>query len=821
MQLIDLTGKWQFRGEDPAGVIPRGVRGATHWMPATVPGTVHTDLMALGKIPDPFYRMQELDVQWVEHVPWTYRRTFHVPPSVLEEEHVELVAEGLDTFATISVNGTVVGSARNMFIAHTFDIRKAIVAGRNVMEIAFASPVASGKALEAEHGKIHVALETHRAYTRKAQYSFGWDWGPKLTTSGIWRPMRIEAYSSARLRHPVVRVASIAPGAARLAVQVDVEGRVGQKAELEIRITGHGEEVTTRTAVDTRTVSVECILPDPVLWWPSGSGAQPLYTAVLALWQGEEVVDAVPVVFGVRTVRLLQEPDEEGRSFIMEINGRKIFCKGADWIPSDTFLPRIADEKYDRLLTMARDASMNMIRVWGGGIYEQDRFYELCDQLGLMVWQDFMFACGEYPEIPSFLEDVRHEAKEVVRRLRNHVSIVLWCGNNECEWYFCTTHPGKGPDKMRGATIFRDLLPSVVEAVDGTRPYWRSTPFGDGFPNAEDNGNHHEWDVWSAWKDYNGYRDVKARFISEFGFQGPPDRRTMERAMDPEDRTPQSAVMEHHNKQVEGPERLFRFMAAHFTLPADWASFFHTGQLMQAEALRCAVEHWRRRKYRTAGALFWQLNDCWPVTSWSVIDSDLRPKASYHFARRFFAPTLISFAERDGQVEVWGTHDGTEDIEGRLAVRIRTLKGVLVWRESVSVAMKADSSQVVCVIPAAVLQKADPSAVSITAELVHGSRHIAGNRHFLREIKHLQLPTARVAVSVKVVARGVYRARVRTNAFAIGVALSMERGEAEFRDNWFTLDAGETREVEFTSTLSPVAVRRAIRVRALNSRLLT
>jgi beta-mannosidase len=616
----------------------------------------------------------------------------------------------------------------------------------------------------------------------------------------------------------VVRVASIAPGAARLAVGVSVEGLAGKTAELEVRITGHGQDVTTRTGVDTSTVSVECILPEPKLWWPHGSGAQPLYTAVVALRLGEEVVDAVPVVFGVRTVRLLQEPDDEGRSFIMEINGRKIFCKGADWIPADTFLPRVTDEKYDRLLTMARDANMNMIRVWGGGIYEQDRFYELCDRLGLMVWQDFMFACGEYPEIPSFLEDVRHEAEQVVLRLRNHPSIVFWCGNNECEWYFCTTHPGKSPDKMRGATIFRDLLPSVVDAVDGTRPYWRSTPFGDGFPNDEGNGNHHEWEVWSAWKDYNGYRDVKARFVSEFGFQGPPDRRTMERIMLPEDRFPQSVVMEHHNKQVEGPERLFRFMAAHFTMPSDWDSFFHTGQLMQAEALRCAVEHWRRRKYRTAGALFWQLNDCWPVTSWAVIDGDLRPKAAYHFARRFFAPTLISFAERDGMVEVWGTHDGIEDIEGRLAVQIRTLSGKLVWREFVPVNLAADASRVLCVIPAAVLQKVDPSTVSITAELVSGRRHIAGNRHYLREIKHLQLPRPRLTVSLKVVARGVYRARVRTNAFAIGVALSVERGEAEFRDNWFTLEAGETREVEFTSALSPAAARRAIKVRALNSR---
>jgi beta-mannosidase len=458
-----------------------------------------------------------------------------------------------------------------------------------------------------------------------------------------------------------------------------------------------------------------------------------------------------------------------------------------------------------------------MIRVWGGGIYEQEVFYETCDRLGLMVWQDFMFACGEYPEYPAFLDAVRHEAEEVVLRLRNHPSIVLWCGNNECEWIYCNDHPGKGPDAMRGATIFRDLLPGIVHTFDGTRPYWRSTPFGDGFPNAEGNGNHHQWSVWSHWKDYTEYRTVNARFVAEFGFQAPPDRRTLERVMDPDERTPQSAVMEHHNKQVEGPERLFRFMAAHFAVPADWESFFHTGQLLQAEALRCAVEHWRRRKYRTAGALFWQLNDCWPVTSWAVIDSDLRPKAGYHYAKRFFAQTLVSFAERDGAIAVWGTHDGDDVVESRLVLTLRTLKGGTVWRATVPVVLQPDSSGVLYEVPAAVLAKADPATVTMTAELVKGRKIVAANRHFLVEVKHLVLPRVRLQCSVKVVARGVYRVRVRANVAAVAVVLSMTRGDAAFEDNWFTMDAGETREVTFTSALPPTVVRRAIKVRALNS----
>ncbi len=816
MQSIDLTGKWQFRCDDSADVVPRTVRGIERWMPATVPGTVHMDLLAAGKIPDPYHRKQELDVQWVDRVRWIYRRSFRVPAALLQERSIVLVAEGLDTFATITVNGKQIGSSANMFIGHTFDLRGTLVAGVNEIEIAFASPEVMAHALEKEHGALHVVLEPQRAYTRKAQYSYGWDWGPKLTTSGIWHPIRIETWSGPRLRHPAVRVEDLAAEGALLAISTSVEGMEGQSAELEITITGQEEGARAHTIVEGNGALVSCLLPHAQLWWPNGLGEQPLYTAHLTLRNDDTILDTAEVSFGVRTVRLLQEPDDEGRSFIIEINGRKVFCKGADWIPSDNFVPRIPHTTYDRLLTMARDASMNMIRVWGGGIYEQEIFYATCDRLGLMVWQDFMFACGEYPEYPSFLQEVQHEAEDVVLRLRNHPSIVLWCGNNECEWLYCTDHPGARPDKMRGATIFRDVLPQVVKTLDGTRPYWRSTPFGDGFPNAEDNGNHHEWDVWSKWKDYAEYRTVKARFVSEFGFQAPPDRRTFEEVMDPADRTPQSAVMEHHNKQVEGPERLFRFMAAHFPVPADWETYFHTGQLLQAEALRTAVEHWRRRKYRTAGALFWQLNDCWPVTSWSVIDSKLRPKGGYFYAKRFFAETLVSFANAEDGLAVWGTHDGDMAVEGKLQVKLRTLKGATLWRTTVPVTLAPDSSAVLCAIPAAVLAKADPANATLTAELVKGKKVLAVNRHFFTEIKYLALPKAKLQCSVRVVSRGVYRARVRTNVAALAVVLSVTKGEASFTDNWFTLDAGETREVEFTSSLSAQAVRKAITVRALN-----
>jgi beta-mannosidase len=612
-----------------------------------------------------------------------------------------------------------------------------------------------------------------------------------------------------------VRVKGIRGSAAALLVSAGIDGRPGTPRTLSIRIEGHGTSMEKRVAVSGRAAHASVTFDRARLWWPNGYGDQPMYTAVLTLYEGSREVDEIRVPFAVRTVRLVQRPDSGGRSFILEVNRTRLFCKGADWIPSDSFLPRVTRSRYEKLLTLARDASMNMIRVWGGGIYEDDAFYELCDRLGLMVWQDFMYACGEYPDHPAFLREAGREAEQVVRRLRNHPSIVLWCGNNECEWIFCKKNPAKGPDEMRGAPIFRDVLPRVVRRLDGTRPYWRSTPFGTGFPNDESNGNHHQWEVWSEWKDFRAYEANTARFVSEFGFQGPANRATLERALGPGDRDPQSPVMEHHNKQVEGPERLFRFIAAHYTLPHSFAGFIHAGQVLQGEALKCAVEHWRRRKFRTAGALFWQLNDCWPVTSWSVIDGDLRPKAAYFYAKRFFAPVLVSVAKRGDVLEVWGTNDTLSEVKGALSVELCKVGGGTIWRRVLKARIPANGTSVLHRIQPAEVEGADPRSTYVRVELRDGRRPPALNRYFFCEYKHLDLGRPLVTVSLK--KRGPDTANVLLSAstLALAVELSSRSGDAEWSDNFVTLDPGRPRGVIVRSALPPVRLRRDLTVRAL------
>jgi beta-mannosidase len=816
MNILDLGGPWKFRAVARSRADAAGHRSAFRWHDATVPGTVHTDLMASGLIPDPFYRMQELDVQWVDGVGWEYRRQFTVTRALLGEQAIDLVAGGLDTYATIRCNGRIVGRSADMFVEHRFPLRRFLREGKNVLCIQFDSPVLRSRRLEQEEGRLRVALESHRVYARKAQYSFSWDWGPKLTTSGIWRDIRLEAYSGARLADPSAKVVSVTGEQAVVKFSAFVR-RTGRGRPLALRLFLGGPDRAAEYTHGVRGTSVEfsVTVPDPHLWWPSGHGAQPLYTALFTLLEGDEVLDEREVRFGIRSVRLVQSRDEAGRSFIVEVNGRRIFCKGADWIPADSFIPRITDATYDRLLRMAKDAHMNMIRVWGGGFYEQEIFYDLCDRLGLMVWQDFMFACGEYPESPWFIRQVRDEAEKAVARLRNHPSIVLWCGNNECEWLFCMENPGKSPDDMKGAAIFRDLLPSVVRRLDGTRPYWRSSPFGEGYPNDESNGNHHQWHVWSLWKDYPEYENDRARFVTEFGFQGPANLATLREVTLPADRHPQTRVLEHHNKQVEGTERLIRFMAAHHRVPATLDEFVEKGQLVQAEALRCAAEHWRRRKYGTAGVLFWQLNDCWPVTSWSVIDSRLRPKAAYYVARRFFAPLLVSFRRCDAGAEVWLTSDMPVPVSGTLRVSILSFGGTTVAKKSEGVRLKTDASVLVRTLHWNDLGHIDTARHYVLARFAAEDGTLSENRFFFAEPKHMELPDPGISVTVKREVGSVFAVTVRSKRLARYVRLDVRASDAVFDDNVFDLDGGSERTVRCMSGLTARKFRKSLTVRSL------
>ena len=811
MKIFDLNGRWQFRAINKYRTLPPNVSDVTRWMDGTVPGTVHTDLLAREKIPDPFFGINELDVQWIETQQWLYRREFNLPEKILEEDTIDLVAKGLDTYADIRVNGKMAGNTSNMFVEHRFSVKKFLRTGKNTIEILFDSPTVRSKSLERNYGTLDVARESYRVYVRKSQYSFGWDWGPKLTTSGIWRNIILEAYSVARLVDPFVKTIAVNRQNAVVEVSVDAEKLGDELLTLQLSVVGWDATIEQTVRVSGKRVKFQVRIPRPHLWWPNGYGDQPMYTAILTLLHEGIELHSIEVPFAIRTVRLLQKKDGQGESFIFEINGQKIFCKGANWIPSDSFIPRIPDSTYEKLLSMAKDAHMNMIRVWGGGIYEQDIFYNLCDRLGLMIWQDFMFACGEYPQRQWFVRQVKDEAEKVVKRLRNHPSIVIWCGNNECEWIFCTGNPEKTPNDMKGAEIFRDVLPKVCRRLDSTRPYWRSTPFGHGFPNSESNGNHHQWMVWSAWRDFEEYTKNHARFVTEFGFQAPANLTTFIEITLPKDRHPQSAVMEHHNKQEEGTERLFRFQAAHYRVNSKFDEFNYKAQLVQAEALKTGVEHWRRRKFRTAGSLFWQLNDCWQASSWSIIDSSLQPKAAYYYAKKFFAPILVSFKRTIRGVEVWISNDLLEKVTGIFDLTLRSFEGKVIWKKSFQHIVPPNSSKKIFVLDPTVYSKSDPSSHYFLAQFIAHGLIVSENRLFFVEPKYLRLPHVKISTSIK---RENFLI-LRSSGFVKNVCIEIGRADLVFDDNYFDLDAGAEKKVHFISALSTSKLKRKIRLRHL------
>jgi len=655
--------------------------GTTTWRPATVPGCVQLDLLELGEKPDPFYRMDEFEMRELEGKDWEYRTSFTLNEDDLACDEILLVFEGIDTYADVYLNREYVGSVSNMLVPHRFDVTDSVHEGENRLLVHLDSTVGAIKALERNSPlSLRSSTESARPYVRKAQYAFGWDWGPRIVQTGLWRPVSLELVRTARVENVYARTLAIDGQQATVRIQGDLDIYTDKEVAAEIAVLYDGQVVaSTRVAPEMRghagIAEATLEIPDARLWWPNGTGAQPLYEARIVLYVEGEPDASESVRLGIRTVDLIRERDAQGETFILAINGVRVFAKGANWIPADVLLPRLTRDDYYAYVRLAADAHMNMLRIWGGGIYEDPAFYQACDEMGIMVWQDFMYSCAQYPdELEWFQEEARREAVKVVLRLRNHPSIVLWCGNNENNWGFDEWW-GNGVPRYLGNYVYREILPAVCGVLDPSRPYWVSSPYGGEHPNSMEEGDRHQWLVWSNWRDYSEYEEDTGRFISEFGFQALPPWKTVLSFTAPEDRAILSPVMRSHNKMPEGTERLLRFLAGRLGLPKDLKSFAYLTQFNQAEAIRTGVEHWRGRMFDTAGALYWQLNDCWPVASWSCLDYYRRKKALYHYTRRFFAPVLPILRREDDAIVLHAVVDLLEPAEAEVRVAAYHLDG--------------------------------------------------------------------------------------------------------------------------------------------------
>ena len=804
MKILSLNGDWLLKGyNEQEGEKENAFLSEvdeSSWIKANVPGVVHLDLIKNKQIPDPFFGLNELEVSWVEEKDWWYRKKFLVEKELLSHDRVELVFEGLDTFATVWLNGKEIAKFSNMFHEHIIDIKNYLKEGENLLVVKFDSPK---RVLENEYNKrsikLGAAFYPPVVYGRKAQYSFGWDWGPRLPTSGIWRNVAIRAYNICKIESFYFSSSfSSDLKVANIKVNVSLEAFKEEKVNVSVRIFGFGEDQTkseTRSLTKgLNNLTFDFTVSNPKLWWPNGYGEQNLYNLEIKVESGSEVLDEIKRKVGIRKIEVVQEKDEEGKTFYFKVNDVPIFCKGADWVPADSFLPRVSREQYDYLLSKAKEANMNMIRVWGGGVYEDEAFYELCDEKGILIWQDFMFACGEYPEEEWFFNLVKEEAEKVVKRLRNHACIAIWCGNNENNWGY-KAHWFGVKDKFYGETIYHKILPEVCSRLDPSTLYWPSSPFGGEDPNSQSEGDRHSWDVWSGLKDYTEYLKDNGRFISEFGFQSLPSLKTIYKFTSREDRYFQSKVVEHHNKQVGGPERLLLFLSMHFKLPSTLERFVYLTQVNQGEALKTGIEHWRRRKFKTGGALIWQLNDCWPVASWSLIDYYNELKASYYYVKRAFDPLNISLLVREDEVEVWVVNDFLESKNGKVRLLLYSIGGKKLAEREVEVNIKPNSSTL--------LLKQNLKEFGYGKSfsgLVAGVLEVKGcyaryDTVLLEKLKYIELPKPKLKLKIEKLSEKKYKLTISANKFVKSCEVRLKGLNATFNDNFFDLIPNLKKEV--------------------------
>ncbi|MFF7049718.1 glycoside hydrolase family 2 protein [Streptomyces griseorubiginosus] len=635
-------------------------------LPAVVPGCVHTDLLAAGVIPDPFLGLGEREVAWVGRREWTYERDL-TPGN--GHEQTDLVFEGLDTVAEIRLDGQLLGRTRNMHRSYRFDVTG--LSGR--LSVRFVSAYAEAEAVRGQLGERPGAYNEPYQYLRKMACSFGWDWGPTLVTAGIWRPVRIERWSTARIARvrPLVSVEQ-GVGVVELAVEVE-RARVEAPLTVEAVVGG----VRARAAIDQASGVVRLEVPQARLWWPRGYGEQPLYDVELTLLHEDRPLDVWRRRIGFRTVKLDRSADEHGTGFCLVVNGERIFARGVNWIPDDVFPSRITRERYRGRLGQAAAAGVDLVRIWGGGIYESEDFYDACDELGLLVWQDFPFACAAYPEEQPLRGEVEAEARENVVRLMPHPSLVLWNGNNENLWGFRDWGwEARLAGDSWGEGYYLGLLPRVVAELDPTRPYTAGSPWSGSWehhPNDPAHGTHHSWEVWNR-LDYAEYRSEVPRFVAEFGWQAPPAHATLRRALAGEELAADSPGMLHHQKAEDGNGKLRRGLERHFAFPeGDFDRWHYLTQVNQARAVAAGIEHWRSHWPVCAGTVVWQLNDCWPVTSWAAVDGDGREKPLYHELRRLYADRLLTVRERVVAV----VNQAGEEWAGVLRLRRMSVEGAV------------------------------------------------------------------------------------------------------------------------------------------------
>jgi beta-mannosidase len=824
---LDLGGEWQVSAS-----------GSNDWFAATVPGCIHTDLLAAKRIPDPFYRDNEKRVQWISELGWTYRRTFQTGDELLKHEHLLLHCEGLDTLATVLVNGVKLGRTDNMYRLWEFDVKKLLQPGTNSIEIRFDPVLPVIRAKETEQ---HLPTWQYpgAAYVRKMPCNFGWDWGPTLITCGIWRNISLVAFDTARLDDVQILQDHSQFGQVKLIVQVSTDEKTQVGLYARINVTTADGKIQKPIAAELAggNASAELVIAHPKLWWPAGMGAQPLYTVRVELCDAEgKLLDATQKRVGLRTIKIMEQTDSEPMHFM--VNGMPFFAKGANWIPADAFPTRSTKAQLRRYMADSVVCNMNTLRFWGGGYYEDDELFDACDELGICVWMDFKFACSTYPaNDTNFLANVRQEAVEQVKRLRHHPSIGVWCGNNEImffrggdTWQWIPkekigqneSNLGKmsAPDYNR---LFKDTLGGVMQSLAPQVAYVTGSP---------DCGDVHYWEVWHGGKPFEAYRAIHG-FISEFGFQSFPVPATVNAFTAPEDRTNvYSPAVKYHERSnrasVESPDdgqigtdKIMKMVRMNFREPKDFESTLWLSQINQAFGIEFAAERWRREMPKSMGCVYWQYNDTWPGTSWSSVDYFGRWKALQFRTRHFYAPVLVSgdFNATNGTVSLWLTSDELKPVQGKLNWRVTDFVGNKLCTGKLNVTQAAQKSSVVGSIDLGKLvQSQGAKSLLVWLKFDGGGKLTSDNVVLLARPKELQLHDPQLSFTASGSGTN-YTVTVRSEKPALWVWLDIPGVDARFSDNFVHVAPGVPTKfnVQLTKPMSKCELLETLQAKSLFS----
>lgn len=770
---------------------------------ATIPGTVHTDLFQNQLIPDPFFGANEKQLQWIENENWEYETYFSLTKSELKNQNIDVEFEGLDTYATVFLNGKQVLEANNMFRKWTISAKSYLKLGDNHLKVVFHSAVQKGNE---EAKKLSYTLpEKERVFVRKAQYQFGWDWGPRFVTAGIWKPVQLKFWNSAKIESVKYKQKVLNKTVADLDFIFTIFAEKSGKYQIKL-----GQKPFSFVLKKGQNVvKVPLSIPNPILWWSNGLGVPHQYVFRFSLEQNHQLIDIKQLKIGLRTIELIQEKDQVGTSFYFKLNGKPVFMKGANVVPPDSFLPRVSDSNYFSLVENAKKANMNMLRVWGGGVYFDDAFYEACDANGILVWQDFMFACSMYPGDEKFVENVKQEVIDNVNRLQNHPSIAIWCGNNENDegwqnWGWQKQFNYSKADSTQiwndYKKVFHEMIPQTLDSLlsKEKNSYWSSSPSkGWGRKESLTQGDVHYWGVWWGKEPFEIYEKKVGRFVSEYGFQGMPNLETLQKVMNKQDLNFTSEAFKNHQKHPTGYEIINEYMERDYLVPKDFEEYVYISQLLQARGMKIAIEAHRRAKPYCMGTLFWQLNDCWPVTSWSSLDYYGNWKALQYQAKRSFEELLLSVKEESNKYEVFLVNDSFEKLSGKLELELFSFDGKLLWKKSKDVSVEENSSTAIYEI-----LKEDLKSFNIYQTVLKVKFNEVQSQYFFVKPKDLQLQKPNIQIKIL----NDVMIEISSDVLAKDVFLSSEN-EVFFEDNYFDLLPNEKRIIKVSKVVKEIKVK--------------